>query len=406
MVGCQSRSHPICRVQRTLLVCAAIAAVAPLTLPKTSVAAIAGFVETFNGDGQYTSSITPINNLDNPSWEIETFGGGHLQLTGGALSIQEAPMQDELGDGHRFTRGDLGSGSFRYRIALNDLRIGDVPGGSPATSGRFFFRHYFDSVSRDYFVWLSMSKDPETNEMGVGIAVDEGPDTPPRSLHGIVLPELSNLSLIIEFDASTSSVQGFYDVLDDQVEPIPFGPAETYRGILAPEQSMELVLGGGHGGLELAIDRWSFLPLNPVPGDFTGDMDLNLGDLRLLETEVSAGTITSEFDLTDDNLVNEDDLRFWITDLKRTYFGDANLDGEFASSDLVNIFLAGEYEDDIEGNSTWAEGDWNSDADFTSSDLVLAFVEGGYEQGPRAAVPEPPPCAVMLGIAMLPRRRT
>ncbi|MCA9149353.1 MAG: dockerin type I repeat-containing protein [Planctomycetales bacterium] len=60
-------------------------------------------------------------------------------------------------------------------------------------------------------------------------------------------------------------------------------------------------------------------------------------------------------------------------------YGDVNLDGHFNSSDLVRIFQAGEYEDDIVGNSTWRTGDWNGDGDFTTQDLVIAFANRGYE---------------------------
>ena len=45
----------------------------------------------------------------------------------------------------------------------------------------------------------------------------------------------------------------------------------------------------------------------------------------------------------------------------------------------MQIFQAGEYEDAILGNSTWADGDWNGDGEFTSQDLVAAFQEGSYE---------------------------
>ena len=45
----------------------------------------------------------------------------------------------------------------------------------------------------------------------------------------------------------------------------------------------------------------------------------------------------------------------------------------------MQVFQAGEYEDDIPGNSTWAEGDWDRDGDFTSSDMVAAFASGKYE---------------------------
>ena len=65
--------------------------------------------------------------------------------------------------------------------------------------------------------------------------------------------------------------------------------------------------------------------------------------------------------------------------------GDANGDGIFDSEDLVVVLQAGEFEDSIEGNSTFAEGDWDGDGDFTSEDLVLAFTLGGYHAAPVAA---------------------
>jgi hypothetical protein len=58
--------------------------------------------------------------------------------------------------------------------------------------------------------------------------------------------------------------------------------------------------------------------------------------------------------------------------------GDSNHDGIFNSSDLVKVFIAGEYEDGIPGNSTFDEGDWNGDNDFTTADMVLAFISGRY----------------------------
>lgn len=60
--------------------------------------------------------------------------------------------------------------------------------------------------------------------------------------------------------------------------------------------------------------------------------------------------------------------------------GDSNEDGVFNSSDLILVFQAGEYEDGIAGNSTFAEGDWNQDGDFDSGDLVFAFQAGTYTE--------------------------
>ena len=58
--------------------------------------------------------------------------------------------------------------------------------------------------------------------------------------------------------------------------------------------------------------------------------------------------------------------------------GDANRDGIFDTRDLVALFIAGEFEDDIVGNSTWETGDWNGDFEFDSSDLIMAFEFGAF----------------------------
>ena len=71
------------------------------------------------------------------------------------------------------------------------------------------------------------------------------------------------------------------------------------------------------------------------------------------------------------------------------------------------MFTASEYEDGVEGNSTWATGDWNGDTEFDSSDFVAAFTAAGYETGPRppVAVPEPSGFAVLvIGLRILARR--
>lgn len=58
--------------------------------------------------------------------------------------------------------------------------------------------------------------------------------------------------------------------------------------------------------------------------------------------------------------------------------GDSNHDGIFNSSDLVLVFQAGEYEDGINGNSTFEEGDWDGNGDFDTRDFVFAFQAGHY----------------------------
>ena len=126
------------------------------------------------------------------------------------------------------------------------------------------------------------------------------------------------------------------------------------------------------------------------PGDFDLDGLISTTDVELLSASIIAEDHDSFFDLNDDHIVNLDDLNSWIKDIRKTWFGDANLDGEFNSGDLVTVFKAGKYESGL--HASWSEGDWNADQRFGSGDLVAAFKDGGYERGPVttvATVPEP-----------------
>ncbi len=55
------------------------------------------------------------------------------------------------------------------------------------------------------------------------------------------------------------------------------------------------------------------------------------------------------YDLNGDALVDAKDVSVWIKDLSHSWIGDANLDGEFNSSDLVSVLSSGTYEADIDG---------------------------------------------------------
>ena len=129
-----------------------------------------------------------------------------------------------------------------------------------------------------------------------------------------------------------------------------------------------------------------------IAGDLNRDGLIDSSDIDLISSAIRHGLTDSRYDLTEDGQVNMDDRTHWVHELANTYFGDANLDGEFNSSDMTFVFQAGEYEDNITLNSSWPEGDWNGDGDFDSTDFIVAFQDGGYEQGPRTgvqAVPEP-----------------
>jgi len=84
--------------------------------------------------------------------------------------------------------------------------------------------------------------------------------------------------------------------------------------------------------------------------------------------------------------------------LPRPAVGDSNFDGVFDSSDLIQVFAAGQY-GRLNPAGRWSNGDWNRDRFVNSSDLILAFAEGDYVSG-AVTVPEPRLKAVhfMLGL--------
>ncbi|MFC1757651.1 DNRLRE domain-containing protein [Planctomycetota bacterium] len=139
--------------------------------------------------------------------------------------------------------------------------------------------------------------------------------------------------------------------------------------------------------------------LGGLAGDFDGNGLLDAADIDALTAEVIVGSSQASFDVTGDGIVDQADRAEWVSNLRNTFLGDSNLDGEFGSADLVVVFQGNTYEDDIPGNSTWETGDWNGDGDFDTSDLVAAFSEGAYENGPQpaiATVPEPTTTVTVL----------
>jgi hypothetical protein len=148
----------------------------------------------------------------------------------------------------------------------------------------------------------------------------------------------------------------------------------------------------------VAFRHFAVLPTSTsptMPGDFDDDFQLTVSDIDNLASTLRAGGADLKFDSNYDGVLNTADHQAWIRYLKRTWFGDADLNGEFNSSDLVVVFTAGKYETD--SLATWSEGDFNGDQRFGSGDLVTAFQDGGYEKGPRAAVSAvPEPAGVVL----------
>jgi hypothetical protein len=218
-----------------------------------------------------------------------------------------------------------------------------------------------------------------------------------------------HLAFEIGFDERLAQATFSFDNnIDDHNPAISFGPFDYPLSVHEDQRTRLSLSAYESGSVEGIVDFWSLAwTADEGLGDFNSNGTLDAEDLDLLSAEIRSGTNNAPFDLTSDQRVDELDRTFWVETLRKTYFGDSNLDGEFNTTDLVQAFQAGVYEDAIDGNAGWASGDWNGDADFSSRDLVLAFQSGGYEAGPRpAVVPEPSVSLLLLiGIAMAARRR-
>jgi len=183
-----------------------------------------------------------------------------------------------------------------------------------------------------------------------------------------------------------------------------------YLELLRPEDSdavrLEFVTGGPQTETGVMyVDDISLAPLGAVPGDVNGDGAVDVTDIDALTQAVLDNSTDQRFDLNGDQTITAADRQHWIKEFQRTHLGDANLDKEFNSSDLVQVFGGGKYE--LDKDASWGEGDWDGDRRFGSGDLVAAFADGGYEQGPPIGVntvPEPTSLVllitVLIGIAI------
>ena len=165
-------------------------------------------------------------------------------------------------------------------------------------------------------------------------------------------------------------------------EPEPEFPLRSYTDINASSYGgfglgSYLPTGVSSDFVSATFDDVYFIPA--YPGDYDGDASLTVDDIDMLSAELRVETPRFWYDLNEDRVTNQDDHTAWVKEFKNTWFGDADLDGEFNSSDMVQVFAAGKYETGEAAG--WAEGDWNGDGVFDCSDMVAAFADGGYEKG-------------------------
>jgi hypothetical protein len=137
-------------------------------------------------------------------------------------------------------------------------------------------------------------------------------------------------------------------------------------------------------------------------GDFNRDGALDVNDLEALTAEVQAGSIDLKFDVDGNDIVDTNDRNVWITDIKNTFIGDANLDGQVNAEDLNALALSWR----STFATSWSQGDFNADGTVNASDLnelALNWRSGVAAAASAPAVPEPSSLTLLLlgGLALL-----
>ena len=94
----------------------------------------------------------------------------------------------------------------------------------------------------------------------------------------------------------------------------------------------------------------------PLPGDVNQDGHLTSSDVDELCLAIASGRNDAIFDLNQDRRVTREDLDQLLAEGFQTGPGDVNLDGIFNSSDFVQVFQAGQYEDGRPFNSALDHG--------------------------------------------------
>jgi hypothetical protein len=360
-------------------------------VPALAHGAVETFVETFDGDGPYQSITNDLVGFDNPGWEVYSddgfaAGGFHFQNDGHAEQEEVDILERTL----------TGVGSFRMTVELNDLDMGEITEqSSPLSFGKISVRLRFheDPAGGINSVYMLTSE-----SLSDGQVWSFGADSSFAGAGGDV-PRGPRVVMEMMFDATKSEITYTYDNdRDDEIAPIQFGPL-AYTGATQGTLLLTIVTASNDSGkFDGVLDFLSITPFSDIEGDFNGNGILDAADIDQLSEQVRSTTNDPLYDLSADSLVDDLDRQVWVHDLKQTYFGDADLNGSFDSTDLVQVLASGEYEDDVALNSTWITGDWDGDGDFTSGDLVVALADGGYDAvHDAAAVPEP--AGVVLAMA-------
>ncbi len=143
-------------------------------------------------------------------------------------------------------------------------------------------------------------------------------------------------------------------------------------------------------------------PPTPPDGDYNEDGELTVEDIDLLTAGIrTCADDCADFDLNLDGVADDDDLAFWISDLRGTLPGDANLDGSVLFQDFLIL------SENFTGEGGWGEGNFTTDTSVNFPDFLILSRNFGRSvseaaAGEAASVPEPSASILaMAGLVLL-----
>ena len=359
--------------------------------------------ETVDFDGDNDLDVVWSTNSDALNW-FENLGGGNFADTSEVLRLAENESVNAFADLDGDDDLDLlishesrldwveninGTLATRHNVHSNgghSLRVEDIDGDGDMDIADV----------RDGAVWIYKNEDG-LGRFGVEDGIFQlGPGgmRRPTEVASIEISDVDadgDLDFLIGVNFEDTAL--FITQYDSQIVLLEnvdgLGTFESQGPIAAKESSLTsdfVAVDLNHDGLEDLISTdWTLHGIyvfeNVVTretADINRDGVVDAADIDRLCLAIQSDESNDEFDLNDDGLVDLLDVDTLVFRELNSTFGDINLDGRFDSSDLVQAFASGHYNDEIELNSNWTNGDWNCDQEFDSSDLVTAFQKGNF----------------------------
>ncbi|MEZ6118936.1 MAG: pentapeptide repeat-containing protein [Pirellulaceae bacterium] len=393
--------------------------------------------EIYRTDGQWipgTEGIEPGPGVVLDGWDLHAANLASLDLSNSSFveaNLASADLRSKLSNAN-LIRADLTdanlAGSNLYQTNLAGATLNKANLSNAIIRSGNFVSARFQDANLENVKMLAISDSPHLFALAdFSRANLEGADLSRLELSGANFTDAILRDSKISFSQAQAAdfTRADFTNAELRYRTIPGLDAASFREARFDHAILHLFLRGKFlDRVDLTnatYNQWTTFPRDFVPeahgmifvpavsGDLNGDRLLTVDDIdafynapRFSNCEGCNSTRFSLFDLNQDQRMDVADRITWIHDFAETWMGDANLDGQFDSQDLVLVMQASQFERRVNGeneiyNATWADGDWNGDRRFNSQDFVLAFQDGGYDAGMRIpdsrnrmrGVPEP-----------------